>query len=55
MKVRFCGKSYFDSDDQEAAFILQEGIASAEDIDTAMKWVQNHPMGWLALGVSGRS
>lgn len=34
----------------EAAFILQEGIASAEDIDTAMKLGANHPMGPLALG-----
>ncbi|MBO7163405.1 MAG: 3-hydroxybutyryl-CoA dehydrogenase, partial [Spirochaetaceae bacterium] len=33
----------------EAAFILQEGIASAEDIDTAMKLGANHPMGPLAL------
>ena len=34
----------------EAAFILQEGVASAEDIDTAMKLGANHPMGPLALG-----
>ena len=34
----------------EAAFMLQEGIASAEDIDTAMKLGANHPMGPLALG-----
>ncbi|HJD97482.1 3-hydroxybutyryl-CoA dehydrogenase [Mailhella massiliensis] len=34
----------------EAAFILQEGIASAEDIDTSMKLGANHPMGPLALG-----
>lgn len=34
----------------EAAFILQEGIASAEDIDTAMQLGANHPMGPLALG-----
>jgi 3-hydroxybutyryl-CoA dehydrogenase len=34
----------------EAAFILQEGIASAEDIDTAMKLGANHPIGPLALG-----
>ena len=34
----------------EASFILQEGIASAEDIDTAMKYGANHPMGPLALG-----
>ena len=34
----------------EATFILQEGIASAEDIDTAMKYGANHPMGPLALG-----
>lgn len=34
----------------EAAFILQEGIASASDIDTAMQLGANHPMGPLALG-----
>lgn len=34
----------------EACFILQEGIASAEDIDTAMQLGANHPMGPLALG-----
>lgn len=34
----------------EASFILQEGIASLEDIDTAMKYGANHPMGPLALG-----
>lgn len=34
----------------EAAFILQEGIAAAEDIDTAMKLGANHPIGPLALG-----
>ena len=34
----------------EASFILQEGIASAEDIDIAMKYGANHPMGPLALG-----
>jgi len=34
----------------EAAFILQEGIASAQDIDTAMQLGANHPMGPLALG-----
>lgn len=33
----------------EAAFILQEGIASAEDIDKAMLLGANHPMGPLAL------
>ena len=33
----------------EAAFLLQEGVASAEDIDTAMKLGANHPMGPLAL------
>ncbi|CEM61968.1 3-hydroxybutyryl-CoA dehydrogenase [Treponema phagedenis] len=33
----------------EAAFILQEGIASKEDIDTAMMLGANHPMGPLAL------
>jgi 3-hydroxybutyryl-CoA dehydrogenase len=34
----------------EAAGILAEGLASAEDIDTAMKLGANHPMGPLALG-----
>ena len=34
----------------EAAFILQEGIATAEHIDTAMQLGANHPMGPLALG-----
>lgn len=34
----------------EAAGILAEGIASAEDIDTAMKLGANHPIGPLALG-----
>lgn len=34
----------------EAAFILQEGIASADDIDKAMMLGANHPMGPLALG-----
>ena len=34
----------------EASFILQEGIASVEDIDTAMKYGANHPIGPLALG-----
>ncbi|CDM68338.1 3-hydroxybutyryl-CoA dehydrogenase [Clostridium bornimense] len=34
----------------EAVGILSEGIASVEDIDTAMKLGANHPMGPLALG-----
>jgi 3-hydroxybutyryl-CoA dehydrogenase len=34
----------------EGACILADGIASAEDIDTAMKLGANHPMGPLALG-----
>lgn len=34
----------------EASFIYMEGIASAEDIDTAMKLGANHPIGPLALG-----
>ena len=34
----------------EAAFILQEGVATVEDIDAAMKLGANHPMGPLALG-----
>lgn len=33
----------------EAVFALQESIASAEDIDTAMRLGCNHPMGPLAL------
>jgi 3-hydroxybutyryl-CoA dehydrogenase len=33
----------------EAVFCLQEGVASAEDIDTVMKLGMNHPMGPLAL------
>lgn len=33
----------------EAVFLLQEGAASAEDIDTAMKLGAAHPMGPLAL------
>ncbi len=33
----------------EAVFLLQEGVASAEDIDTAMQLGANHPMGPLAL------
>ncbi|MDO5518532.1 MAG: 3-hydroxyacyl-CoA dehydrogenase NAD-binding domain-containing protein, partial [Clostridium sp.] len=34
----------------EAACILQEGVAKAEDIDAAMQLGANHPMGPLALG-----
>lgn len=34
----------------EACFIYQEGLASVEDIDTAMKLGANHPMGPLTLG-----
>jgi len=34
----------------EATGILAEGVASAEDIDAAMKMGANHPMGPLALG-----
>ena len=33
----------------EAVFMLSEGVASAEDIDTAMKKGANHPIGPLAL------
>ena len=33
----------------EAICVLQEGVASAEDIDKAMKLGANHPMGPLAL------
>jgi 3-hydroxybutyryl-CoA dehydrogenase len=34
----------------EAAGILADGVATADDIDTAMKLGANHPMGPLALG-----
>jgi 3-hydroxybutyryl-CoA dehydrogenase len=34
----------------EAMWMLQEGTASAEDIDTAMRLGLNHPMGPLELG-----
>lgn len=34
----------------EAISIYSEGVATAEDIDTAMKLGANHPMGPLALG-----
>ncbi|MNG22433.1 putative 3-hydroxybutyryl-CoA dehydrogenase [compost metagenome] len=33
----------------EAVFCLQEGLASAEEIDTVMKLGMSHPMGPLAL------
>lgn len=33
----------------EAIFVLGEGVASAEEIDTAMKLGANHPIGPLAL------
>ena len=33
----------------EAIFVLQEGLASAEDIDTGMRLGCNHPIGPLAL------
>jgi 3-hydroxybutyryl-CoA dehydrogenase len=33
----------------EAMFTLMEGVASAEDIDTAVKLGLNHPMGPLTL------
>lgn len=33
----------------EASFLLMEGVASAEDIDTAMKLGANHPIGPLEL------
>ena len=33
----------------EAVFALAEGLATAEEIDTAMKLGANHPMGPLAL------
>lgn len=34
----------------EAMYMLQEGVASAEDIDTALRLGFNHPMGPLELG-----
>lgn len=34
----------------EAIFVLGEGVATAEEIDTAMKLGANHPIGPLALG-----
>ncbi len=34
----------------EAMYMLMEGVASAEDIDTALKLGFNHPMGPLELG-----
>ncbi len=33
----------------EAVYLLMEGVASAEDIDTAMKLGANHPLGPLSL------
>jgi 3-hydroxybutyryl-CoA dehydrogenase len=33
----------------EAIFVLQEGIATAEELDTGMKLGCNHPIGPLAL------
>lgn len=34
----------------EAMYMLSEGVASAEDIDTALRMAFNHPMGPLELG-----
>ena len=34
----------------EAMWMLQEGVATAEDIDTALRMGFNHPMGPLELG-----
>jgi 3-hydroxybutyryl-CoA dehydrogenase len=34
----------------EAMYMLSEGVATAEDIDTAMRMAFNHPMGPLELG-----
>ena len=34
----------------EAMYMLAEGVASAEDIDTSMRMAFNHPMGPLELG-----
>jgi 3-hydroxybutyryl-CoA dehydrogenase len=34
----------------EAMYMLMEGVASAEDIDAAMRGAFNHPMGPLELG-----
>lgn len=39
----------------EAVGIYADGVASVEDIDTAMKLGANHPMGPLALGEPDRS
>jgi 3-hydroxybutyryl-CoA dehydrogenase len=33
----------------EAVFVLQEGLASAEEIDAGMRLGANHPIGPLAL------
>ncbi|UUZ66010.1 3-hydroxyacyl-CoA dehydrogenase family protein [Polaromonas sp. P1-6] len=34
----------------EAMYMLQEGVATAEDIDAALRGGLNHPMGPLELG-----
>jgi 3-hydroxybutyryl-CoA dehydrogenase len=34
----------------EAMYMLSEGVASAEDIDTSVRLAFNHPMGPLELG-----
>ena len=34
----------------EAMYMLSEGVASAEDIDTSLRMAFNHPMGPLELG-----
>jgi 3-hydroxybutyryl-CoA dehydrogenase len=34
----------------EAMYMLSEGVATAEDVDTAMRMAFNHPMGPLELG-----
>ena len=47
---RVCGKPVVDSDDQRGRVgILADGVASAADIDKAMKLGANHPIGPLAL------
>ena len=33
----------------EAIFVLQEGLASADDVDTGMRLSCNHPIGPLAI------
>lgn len=48
---RFIGMHFFNPVPMinEAVFVLQEGLASAEDIDTGMRLGCSHPIGPLAL------